>query len=369
MKKNLILFAVFTLIAVSSLYSQEAYDLRFINANYNAAKTKFYVTVQIKAASAGQTFKMGNANITFNYNQANLSNPGLNAKFLYSGGAYAIQTVTKPVSGIVSINIVYYDAGFDDAAATPVSPVWASVTIVEFTILNPSGCADLAFRMPTDAIAPHLIFNGWDNAVNRNSVTNEPACPLPVELLYFTAIPEGNSAKLDWSTASEINNYGFDVQRYNEISQEWDFVSFVYSKAIGGNSQKQLYYNLLDQNVYNPSMGAKTFYYRLKQTDLNGTFEYSEIRSVSFNPNVALDNFNIKMYPNPVSDVIYIEILDQQNLNSFDLLVHDKYGKLQYTDRFSKKTQIDVSNLAQGTYSITIRNEKITKTETFTVTR
>jgi hypothetical protein len=369
MKKNLLLFVVLLLIASYNLYSQEAYDMRFINAKPDATKTKYYVTIQIRVPTASSTFKMGNANLTFNYNQANLSNPVVYARFLFSGGAYGAQTVTMPVAGIASINIVYYDAGFDDASATAVSPVWVNVTTVEFTLLNPSGCADFIYRNNTDAIAPHVLNNAWDIAVNRNSVTNEPACPLPVELLNFTAAPVGRSAQLNWATASEINNYGFEVQRYNDVTQEWDFLSFVNSKATGGNSQNELKYDLLDENVYNPLSGTETFYYRLKQIDINGSFEYSEIRSVTFNPNIPIDDISLKIYPNPVSDVLFIEILNQHNLNPFDLLIHDKFGKLQYTDRFRKKTEVDVSKLPQGSYSITIRNEKNTKTETFTITR
>ena len=372
MKKNLLLLIIFLLFASYSLYSQEAYDMRFVNAHPDVTKTKYYVTVQIRVPLPSQTFKMGNANLTFNYNLANLDSPVVNARFLFSKGsniAYALQTVTMPIAGVASINIVYYDAGFDDASATAVTPVWVNITTVEFTLFNPSGCADFVYRNPTDAIAPHLLNDAWDLPVNRNSVINEPACPLPVELLNFNATPVGKSALLDWSTASEINNYGFDVQRYNDLTQEWDFIRFVYSKATGGNSQKQLNYDLLDENIYNPLFGAETFYYRLKQVDLNGSFKYSDIRSVTFNPNTPMDEIRIKMYPNPVSDILFVEILNQQNLNPFDLLIHDKFGKLQYTDRFRKKTQIDVSKLPQGSYSITIRNEKNNKTETFTISR
>jgi hypothetical protein len=371
MKKNLLLSVILFLIASYSLYSQEAYDLRFIDAKQDPnAKTKYLVTVQIKAPSSTKTFKMGNANITFNYNMANLSSPVVRTRYTFNGGAYSTQTVTMPVAGVASIQIIYYDAGYDDASATSVTPSWVPVTTIEFTILNASGCADFVFRNPTDVIAPCLIYNAWDIPVTRNTVTNEPGCPLPVELLTFNATPVGNSALLDWATASETNNYGFDVQRYNDGTQEWDFVSFVYSKATGGNSQKQLNYDLTDENIYNPLAGNETFYYRLKQVDLNGEFEYSDIRSVTFKSNLPMvDEISIKMYPNPVSDVLFIEIINKQNLNPFDLLIHDKFGKLLYTNRFNKRTQVDVSKMPQGTYSITIRNEKNTKTETFTVTR
>jgi len=371
MKKNILFFVLFIFITSYNLYSQEAYDARFFDAHPDTPlKTKYYVTVQIKAASALQTYKMGNANISFNYNKTNLSNPVVFNKFTnFSGGAYATLTVTMPIAGIVSINIVYYDAAVDDASATLVSTTWLDVATVEFTLLDASGCGDFVFRNPTDALVPYINNNGMDLDVSRNSVTNLPACPLPVELLYFNASPVGRSALLDWSTASEINNYGFDVQRYNDITQEWDFVNFVLSKATGGNSQKKLNYELTDENIYNPNLGPKTFYYRLKQIDLNGSFEYSEVRSVSFNPNASMDDISIKVYPNPVSDDLYVEIMNLQNLNPFDLLIYDKYGKLQYTDRFRRKTKVDVSNLPQGTYSITIRNEKHAKTETFTIAR
>jgi hypothetical protein len=370
MKKNLFFVVALILFTSFRLLSQEAYDARFVNAHPDTGKTKYYVTVQIKAPAIANKYKMGNANITFNYNKTNLSNPVAFVKFTnFSSGSYAQLTVTMPIAGMASINIVYYDAAVDDASATLVSDVWLDVATIEFTLLNPTGCADFIFRNPTDALAPYVNNNGMDIDVARNSVTNLPACPLPVELLSFNATATGKSALLDWSTASEINNYGFDVQRYNEITQEWDFVSFVLSKATGGNSQKPISYDFLDANIYNPNLGPKTFYYRLKQVDINGSFEFSEARSVTFNPNTAMDDISIKVYPNPVRDVLYVEIQNLQNLNPFDILIHDKYGKLQYTDRFRRKTQVDVSSLPQGSYSITVRNDKHAKTESFTIAR
>jgi hypothetical protein len=364
------IFVFLSLIFFSSaVFSVESYDVRFNNGHSNLGKTKYYVTIQIKAPT-GQTFGMGNGNFTFNYNKTNLGNPISYTKHNFSGGAYATQTVNMPISGIVSVNIFYFDAGIDCASATIVGTNWMDVATIEFDLFIPTGCGDFVFRTESDVPAAYQCMNCLDVPVTRNSSTNEPACPLPVEFMYFNAAASGNSSALDWGTASEINNYGFEVQRYNESTQVWDNLGFVLSKAIGGNSLDKLTYDYLDENVYDQSMGAKTFYYRLRQVDFNGDFEFSEVKSVSFNSKTPINEITVKLFPNPVNDILFIELTNNQGQNYYDILVYDKFGKLVLTNQVKRKAQIDVSQLPQGSYSITIRNDKqMLITDMFTIAR
>lgn len=114
--------------------------------------------------------------------------------------------------------------------------------------------------------------------------------PLPIELLFFDARLNGNIVELSWSTASEINNDYFTIERSID-GINFSPVSIIPSKAINGHSTEQLNYSC---NDLNPENGIN--YYRLKQTDFDGKFEYSEI--ISINLNQLIDNsFNV--YPNP----------------------------------------------------------------------
>ena len=111
---------------------------------------------------------------------------------------------------------------------------------------------------------------------------------LPVELVSFTATAiMSNSIRLDWSTATEINNYGFEVER--KSSNNWQKIGFVQGH---GNSNSPKQYSFTDNKL----IGGSKFQYRLKQIDNDGQFEYSNIIEVKVIPKEYLLSQN---YPNP----------------------------------------------------------------------
>ena len=99
----------------------------------------------------------------------------------------------------------------------------------------------------------------------------DPETPLPVELISFTASLEGSNAILNWITASEINSDYFEIER------SLDGINFESISMIdgAGNSNHQLSYSDIDYNV--DLLGVSVFYYRLKQTDFDGSYSYSQI--------------------------------------------------------------------------------------------
>lgn len=130
--------------------------------------------------------------------------------------------------------------------------------------------------------------------------------PLPVELISFSAISSGNNIVLNWSTASETNNMGFEVQRTllhsptspGEVAEsggDWEVLGFVNGN---GNSTELNNYLFEDNNL-----SAGKYYYRLKQIDYNGDYHYSsefeiEIHTTEF---ILYQN-----YPNPFNPVTKI---------------------------------------------------------------
>lgn len=116
---------------------------------------------------------------------------------------------------------------------------------------------------------------------------------LPVELSSFTAELSGNYIELRWITQTEINNYGFEVQRKLIFDEEekstWETLTFIDGE---GNSNHPNYYNYKDKN----SINGERVFYRLKQIDLDGSFEYSSEVTVDLNP----AKFKLfQNYPNP----------------------------------------------------------------------
>lgn len=91
--------------------------------------------------------------------------------------------------------------------------------------------------------------------------------PLPVELTSFNSIVKKNSILLEWTTATELNNYGFEIERKSQNS-DWIKIAFVEGS---GNSNSPQKYNYSDYDI----ILGKTLY-RLKQIDIDGNYEYSK---------------------------------------------------------------------------------------------
>jgi endonuclease/exonuclease/phosphatase family metal-dependent hydrolase len=115
----------------------------------------------------------------------------------------------------------------------------------------------------------------------------------PVELLSFTASVSKNTVSLDWTTATELNNSGFEIQRSSK--KEWKPISFVegYGTTIESHN-----YSYADENLI-----AGQYKYRLKQIDFSGQYEYSDVIEVEINPTQYKLSQN---YPNPFNPLTII---------------------------------------------------------------
>ena len=123
-----------------------------------------------------------------------------------------------------------------------------------------------------------------------NALPVPPPATVPVTGLVFNAKrKKPTEVELGWSTATETNMNGFEVQRRLDNEADFSARAFVNSKAAGGNSNSQLSYLHIDPNSY-----AGISYYRLKIVDLNNAISYSEIRSVSGKGKKGNGNNNIR---------------------------------------------------------------------------
>lgn len=134
------------------------------------------------------------------------------------------------------------------------------------------------------------------------------ANPLPIELLEFNAIPLKSVVHLNWITASEINNDYFTIERSVDGV---DFEPYAIMHG-AGNSASLQYYSLVDTNPVN---GLS--YYRLKQTDFDGAFDYSDIKSVFFR-----EELDLTLYPNPANSAFELrgKHLDESVIKIVDAL-------------------------------------------------
>jgi len=131
---------------------------------------------------------------------------------------------------------------------------------------------------------------------------------LPVELTTFTATTTTNNVQLNWTTATEVNNYGFEILRQTRLPEgkgqndRWSLLGFVEGH---GNSNSPKEYSFVDESVF-PGL----YQYRLKQIDTDGSFEYSEIIEVQFG--VVPRLFQQSMFWHKT---IQIHLIHQQQLN------------------------------------------------------
>lgn len=174
--------------------------------------------------------------------------------------------------------------------------------------------------------------------------------PLNVELIKFIANHNNDVITLNWETVSENNNKGFFIEKsYDAINfEEIGFVN-------GNNNSRSL--NSYSFTDYYPVDGTQ--YYRLKQIDNNGSFEYSIIISVEIERNLIIIN---KIYPNPFNNEIICEIKSKSN-QKIQISIYNSIGSLLISKSHttsigvSRITINDIQNYNSGLYYLIIENE------------
>lgn len=234
---------------------------------------------------------------------------------------------------------------------------WPSYTGGIFTFKNlmvtvASPLPNLNNGVSVNVNAPIPVNSSFGDDVST-SFTYTLKYPLPVTLSSFTAKENNGDALLDWITSSEQNNAGYGVE-HSLDGTNWNQLAFVNSKALNGNSNNKLNYQYIDRDLT-----TGTHYYRLKQTDLDGTFGYSNVAKVD---NSSL-NTALKVYPNPTSSYIYVEYSGAVKTPIRILDANGRVVKTLLTT--SAKTKVETNEFATGTYIISIDG----KTSKFTVIR
>jgi uncharacterized delta-60 repeat protein len=184
-----------------------------------------------------------------------------------------------------------------------------------------------------------------------------PYTPLPVTWLYFKGKAAYTSNQLDWATATEKNSSHFVVQR----SLDGKGFEKIGEVQAAGNSNQQVAYTFKDENAI--VFEQKVMYYRLKQVDLDGSFEYSAI--VAFNRDkVAKD---IVVYPNPFSDLLTLNLVPGNSEGKINVKLTTLTGKTVYKQELkvangNQKFEFAVpSQLASGMYLLRVQHqEKLT---------
>ena len=251
------------------------------------------------------------------------------------------------------------DAGFT------IDLLWSSTNSRWEIILNGGGNVDdLLFASANDTPSPPSTdapsMGEWtdEDAGDGTSLVSITGTgtqlTLPVTLLKFTGENTGKTTRLNWQTAEEIDNSGFDVERSTDGGLTFSAIGNVAGR---GDSFVTNDYEFIDEA---PASGLN--YYRLKQIDYDGQFEYSEVVLVDFNGAV-----NATLFPNPTTNVLNLRGV-RAGEGAVNLTVLSNDGKLLRAVRYdSPTTQIglDVSELKPGAYYLRIVTEKGPETQRF----
>jgi photosystem II stability/assembly factor-like uncharacterized protein len=205
------------------------------------------------------------------------------------------------------------------------------------TIFTPdtSSVYDLTFP---DSLTGYAV--GGGGAIFKYKVTGIT----PVELVSFNEVYSGGHVKLKWETATETNNHGFEIQKSIDKIR-WETIGFVKGN---GTSTKNHTYSYIDK-----SGGTGLYYYRLKQIDFNGKYEYSNILEATIYPPLQ---YNLSQnYPNPFNPTTIIKY-SIPNSGNVKILIYDMLGRIvktlvnDYKQAGTYKIRFDGSSLSSGIY-------------------
>ncbi|MCX6149087.1 MAG: T9SS type A sorting domain-containing protein [Ignavibacteriales bacterium] len=193
-----------------------------------------------------------------------------------------------------------------------------------------------------------LLIHAW----HVNSI------PVPVELTSFNAEVIDNHVKLKWNTATEINNFGFQIERRSfMITKDWTKIGFVNGK---GNSTIPAHYEFVDKE---PECGINQ--YRFKQVDYDGSFKYSEIVEAEINKPMKFALF--QNYPNPFNPTTTIKFTlaeaSKLTLKVYDLLGSEVTTLLDEEKPAGRyEVQWNTSNQPSGVYLCRLQADNFIKT-------
>jgi len=178
---------------------------------------------------------------------------------------------------------------------------------------------------------------------------------LPIKLSSFTATIKGKKVKLDWTTASEVNNDHFNVERSSD-GNSWNSIATVNGS---GNSSTPINYSAYDVT---PLDGNN--FYRLKQSDQNGKFTVSMVKTLRFD---GANKVVVSVSPNPAKGAIQFRLTNSNAVNVHAVLI-DGNGKIIHLQTF-KNIQANSANFlnlqhpaAAGMYILKLQAQGLSET-------
>ena len=307
--------------------------------------------------------------------------------FNVTSGSPAFSAVTFTTSGTYTasdvLNFKLWECNFDvfpsssavqrgSAIATGLGPGSHTFNSLGITIATGSfHCFYITVDIAPGATGGHTIIcntitkanttiTGTNNfGTNLQGGTQTIAGSLPVELVSFCGKNCGSENHLEWSTASEINNDFFTVER----STDGIHFQFIDNVSGAGSSNFLHNYNYADRSL----CGHGSFYYRLKQTDYDGSSEFLNVIFVS----AALNNVLLNTYFDPLSHTLSVETYFEE-AGEYQFAVMDACGRAVYNNqeiavKGKNAFYVPLTLFSNGVYFIKVSGKNISLQSKFVI--
>jgi hypothetical protein len=306
------------------------------------------------ATTGGTSALLSDATLTITYNTSALTYIGKNASY---DGRWDNGSSTS-YNDLSSSNVVP-KASLDvtrtlDGAGLDIPTTATRVGRIQFTVTNANANPTILWKMTMCSITS--VGGSLDDMLTGTTFVDPDDIPLPITLASFTAsmnAAEGG-VKLAWKTASEVDNYGYTVQRKSDREYADLAGSFIAGK---GTTVEPQSYSYVDRSI----AGAGTYTYRLKQQDTDGAVHYTQSVVVTLTladvPEVAPREFRLAQnYPNPFNPStkvkFSVESTERAVVKVYTMLgeeVLTLYDGVAEAGRYYVAT-FDASRLASGIY-------------------
>lgn len=320
------------------LGNMDAYELATIDVTSTTGLSYLLGNFTNPANATGSGLPLVESTLSFN---RILNNGGVNATTGHTNGG--IWTMT-PDAGTANYGLTLYGRNFDNFGA--------SHTIVRRVTTGPG-----AWAFPGTAVSNTNVANVI--TVVRSGISGFSQFGiavtddvLPVSLINFTAKCYQGRVSVHWATVSESENDYFSIER-SQDGISWEIAGSVDG---AGNSNQLRNYAFEDYEAFSGQS-----YYRLRQTDFNGVFEYFGPVAVDCESNQQ--GPTVSIYPNPFSSEVFLEIYNLDDINAV-VRVYNSIGSLVYEKLIGEikgysRLSLNLGDLAPGVYNLEFRSDQL----------
>jgi hypothetical protein len=352
-----------------------------ISQNDMTAGGNLVLLIQARAIDTNPS-TLGSGTIDVEYDKAKLGTP----TFLTAGNPLTLgRGYQRQLNGAIDVGPVRYARfGFTGAGVNPTDGgegwdlpnTYTTIGGWTFPITDADGTADFIIRLGSLSIG---VFQNQSNVPangvifdlykpGTSTVTNATNVPVPVELVTFEGVWDNDQVRLNWTTASETNNAGFEVLRRSILSAgefgDWEALSFVDGNGTTNTEQE---YAFVDAGV---PFTASRVQYRLRQVDFDGTSEYSGEIELDASTPTALRLH--AAFPNPIrsSATLRFELPTE---GAVSVTLYDMLGRTvqQIVDREMEagrhQVSLDAQGLAAGVYIVRLSTADRAETQRLTI--